>query len=268
MPLPAIGQKSEKHERGATLVCGGAPGTPGGVLLAGVAALRVGAGKLQLGVHHTAAVELAVAVPEALVVGLGDIEQLVQKADAVLVGPGTAEPGEIAEVFAVVVKRLDDEATLVVDAGALAALANEPSLIADVRGQTILMPNPAEMAVLLDRPVKEIKSDPHDALAAAVERFGTTVTLRMAETLTGAPGRPSYLDQAGGAGLGTSGSGDVLAGAIAGLAARGADPLTATVWATHLHAIAGDRCSARVGPVGFLARELLDELPPALVSLS
>ena len=69
---------------------------------------------------------------------------------------------------------------------------------------------------------------------------------------------------AGHAGLGTSGSGDVLAGAIAGLLARGADLAQAACWATFLHAVAGDRLAARVGRLGFLARELVDQLPIVL----
>jgi NAD(P)H-hydrate repair Nnr-like enzyme with NAD(P)H-hydrate dehydratase domain len=77
-----------------------------------------------------------------------------------------------------------------------------------------------------------------------------------------------YVDRSGNAGLATSGSGDVLAGLLAGLAARGADPLQAVVWAAHVHGLAGDRLAARIGAVGYLARELLDEIPGVLTSLT
>jgi hydroxyethylthiazole kinase-like uncharacterized protein yjeF len=267
MPLPDLGGTAEKDERGSVVVCGGTRETPGGVLLAGVAALRVGAGRVQLGADRSVVTHLAVAVPEAFVAPLDEIGDAIGDADAVLVGPGTGAPDQIGDVLSVAAERLGARATLVVDAGALAALAKEPELIADVRGRTILMPNPKEMAVLLDRDVDQVLADPRGALASAIDRFGATVTLRGADTLTAAPGQPCYLDQSGCAGLGTGGSGDVLAGAIAGLAARGADPLTATVWANHLHGVAGQRCSARIGPVGFLARELLDELPAAVLAL-
>jgi NAD(P)H-hydrate repair Nnr-like enzyme with NAD(P)H-hydrate dehydratase domain len=69
-------------------------------------------------------------------------------------------------------------------------------------------------------------------------------------------------------GLGTSGSGDVLAGAVAGLAARGATPLDSALWGLHLHGTSGERLARRVGAVGFLARELLDEMPAVLDSLT
>lgn len=72
---------------------------------------------------------------------------------------------------------------------------------------------------------------------------------------------------AGHSGLGTSGSGDVLAGALVGLLARGVELSQAACWATYLHAAAGDRLAARVGSLGFLARELLDQLPLVLTEL-
>ena len=82
------------------------------------------------------------------------------------------------------------------------------------------------------------------------------------------PGGAAWRDEAGGAGLGTSGSGDVLAGVVGGLLARGCMPAQAAVWGQYAHAAAGDRLAARLGRVGFLARELLDELPAVLSSLA
>ena len=267
MPLPEIGGESEKRARGSVLVCGGTRRTPGAVLLAGIAALRVGAGRLQIAVDAASVDHMAVAVPEALVVPTDQAADAVPAADAVLVGPGTSSPDESREMLAATTERLADNAVMVIDAGALGALADSPQLIAKVRDRTVLMPNPSEMGVLLSRPTEEITENPHDALGRAVESFGATVTLRAPESLTTAPAADCYLDQSGNAGLATSGSGDVLGGAIAGLAARGASPLIATLWATHLHGIAAARCAARIGPVGFLSRELLDELPAAMAAL-
>jgi NAD(P)H-hydrate repair Nnr-like enzyme with NAD(P)H-hydrate dehydratase domain len=129
------------------------------------------------------------------------------------------------------------------------------------------MPNPSEMAAVLRCAVEAVTAEPDRALAAAIERFRVVVTLRGAETWTGGPGTAVWVDRCGSAGLATSGSGDVLAGLIAGLAARGADPLTAALWANHVHAVAGDRCAAARGGLGFLARELLEEVPLAMRAL-
>jgi NAD(P)H-hydrate repair Nnr-like enzyme with NAD(P)H-hydrate dehydratase domain len=94
------------------------------------------------------------------------------------------------------------------------------------------------------------------------QRYGTVVSY---ESLIAAPDGRRWSVPAGHAGLGTSGSGDVLAGAIGGLLARGADLAQAACWGTYLHATAGDRLAARVGRLGFLARELADELPFVIV---
>jgi NAD(P)H-hydrate repair Nnr-like enzyme with NAD(P)H-hydrate dehydratase domain len=74
--------------------------------------------------------------------------------------------------------------------------------------------------------------------------------------------------RAGNAGLGTSGSGDTLSGVIAGLAARGAELVQASAWGVFLHGRAGDVLARKVGPLGFLARELLAEIPPLMARLS
>ena len=60
----------------------------------------------------------------------------------------------------------------------------------------------------------------------------------------------------------------MVAGLLAGFAARGADPLDSTLWAIHVHGVAGERCAADIGPVAFLARELLDQVPQAVAALS
>jgi len=108
-----------------------------------------------------------------------------------------------------------------------------------------------------------VQGDPEAVLGRAVDRFGCVVTLRTPQAWTAAPGSRAYLDQSGTSGLATSGSGDVLAGLIAGYAARGADALDAVLWATHVHGTAAMGCATRTGDVGFLARELLDEIGAA-----
>ena len=91
-------------------------------------------------------------------------------------------------------------------------------------------------------------------------RICATVAVRGPETVIAGPGGEWYVDRHGTVGLATSGSGDVAAGLAAGFAARGADPVTAAVWAAAVHGLAGER----LGGPGFLARELLDVVPAVL----
>ena len=280
-PLPDHGEGTTKHARGRVLVVGGTAETPGAVLLAGVAALRAGAGTVQLATAATAASGLAIAVPEARVIGIdgeepGDfdhsavdkLQPLLDKADAVLVGPGTFAPEATAGLVRAAVDALRaTDGRLILDAGSLPLLQDEPSLLAPLGARAVAMPNPSEMALLLDIEEDTVDDDPEGVLRRAVERLGCVVTLRGAETWSAGPDTPPYLDQSGTSGLATSGSGDVLAGLIAGYAARGAEALDAVLWATHVHGAAATRCAAVTGDVGFLARELLDEIGPTHLML-
>jgi ADP-dependent NAD(P)H-hydrate dehydratase len=90
---------------------------------------------------------------------------------------------------------------------------------------------------------------------------GAIVVLKSQRTVVAAPDGPSLAYEGGGPGLATGGSGDVLAGIAGGLLARGADPFIAAAWSVWLHGEAGKRVAKRIGPIGFLARELLVEIP-------
>ena len=269
-PLPA--GADSKYDRGQVVVIGGARKSPGGALLAGVAALRVGAGRLTLGVGASVAVPLAVAVPEAGVVGLaetpagavrgGDLDALADElgeADAVVLGVGLDDADEARALLGTLPGLLGGSTRLLLDAYALGALAG---LGDDFHPASalVLTPNPAEAGLLLGRDLDDLQDD----VTRIAARFTATVSC---QGVIAAPDGRIWLTGTGQGGLGTSGSGDVLAGAIGGLLARGADPEQAACWGTWLHAAAGDRLNARVGPTGYLARELLPELPTLLAEL-
>lgn len=250
LPVPDGG----KHARGTVLVAGGAPATTGAVLLAGVAALRAGAGVLRLAVADSRAAALGVAVPEAAVYGHAELADALSNVDALLLGPGLDDVDGTETVLRDTVAALDPDTALVLDAYALRALARVPELGPRA---AVLTPNTAEGAALLG-----YEPDDLDAGAREIaDRYGAVVSL-YGHVAT--PDGRSYRDEAGDTGLGTSGSGDVLAGIVAGLLARGAEPDQAACWATYAHAAAGLRLAARLGRLGYLARELADEVPVVL----
>jgi hydroxyethylthiazole kinase-like uncharacterized protein yjeF len=258
-----------KRTRGHVAVVGGSRSTPGAVMLAGLAALRVGAGVLALAVSESVAGSVATAIPEASVTGLAlsesdpdpHIGSIVERADAVLVGPGLDAPGPAQRLLSDVLGEIEDRTPLVLDAFALGVLPKtDPQRVA---GRAVITPNTAEAAHLLS--VDDIED--RDAGAVACELAATfDCVVSYQSNIAAADGR-HWTVPSGHPGLGTSGSGDVLAGAITGLVARGTDPAQAACWATFLHAAAGDRLAARVGRLGFLARELVDQLPLVLVEL-
>ncbi|GAA2722210.1 NAD(P)H-hydrate dehydratase [Cellulomonas aerilata] len=272
-PLPAT--EASKYGRGQVLVVGGARGTPGAAMLAAVASLRAGAGRLSLAVAESVAVPVAVAIPESGVVGLpetssgsvrGDgaerLADSVASSDAVLVGPGLDDAEETAALLRGLAPHVGDDTAVVLDAYALGVLPGLDEVVERLAGRLVLTPNTGEAARLLGREIDD--DDLADAVAEIAARYGAVVSC-YGEVADPTGGR--WQMSTGYAGLATSGSGDVLAGVLCGLLARGADRAQATCWGTHLHAAAGDRLAARIGPTGFLARELLDELPVVLSEL-
>lgn len=280
-PLPETDDDAEKEDRGRVVVIGGSSSVPGAILLAGVAALRTGAGKLQLATSRSVAPALAVAVPEALVVPLDEddegailgaaaakaVSERVAKADVVLVGAGMSQP---RSAYDLVTALLDVPGPmLILDAAAITCLGEGATrLLEPARDRIVVTPNALEAAALAAMDVEEVLRDRLTTATALAERLGVVVALKGPTTYTCGPRGERFADDAGNPGLGTSGSGDVAAGAIAGIAARGCDLLRATVWGMHAHAVAGDRLAERMGPVGYLARELLDELPAVMADLA
>lgn len=271
-PLPAAG--NSKYERGQIVIIGGAARSPGAAMLAGLAALRVGAGRLTLAVGSTVATSVAVAIPECGVVPLPETpdghvagEGVVAAAsdigtaDAVLVGPGLDEPEEMTRLLRLLPELVSDHAILSLDAYALGVLRKVPAVAKTFAGRLILSPNTSEAARLLDR---ETNGSANDVREIA-EQYNAVVTC--GDFICTPDGRLWEVGTGTG-GLGTSGSGDVLAGAIAGLAARGAEPEQAAVWGTHIHAAAGDHLAITVASLGYLASELLPELPRVIAGIA
>ncbi|MDQ4047670.1 MAG: NAD(P)H-hydrate dehydratase [Actinomycetota bacterium] len=298
-PLPSAG--ADKYSRGAVLVSGGARRTPGATLLAGTAALRAGAGRLTLAVPESVAVQLAVTLPEAGVIGLREsaggslgsdgLEALFEdfdSADTVLIGPGLDDIDGTEALLRELLRHeaartaeargtdQDDDggpAAIVLDAYALGCLSKLVDDLDPWAGRLILTPNPTEAAILLGR---DVDLGDESALAAAVveisEKYQAVVSCQGLIARPPGGDAPEAAERwqitTGFGGLGTSGSGDILAGAIAGLRARGTTDAQAACWGTHLHAAAGDRLASRLGSLGFLARELADELPPLMMELN
>jgi hydroxyethylthiazole kinase-like uncharacterized protein yjeF len=128
----------------------------------------------------------------------------------------------------------------------------------------LLTPHAGEMAHLTGIAKEEIGGAPERIALEAAQRWNAVVALKGARTVIAAPGGDRWQHDGGNVGLATSGSGDVLAGIIAGLAARGADLTQAASWGVALHARAGERLAERLGKLGYLARELYDEIPTLL----
>lgn len=268
-PLPALDHRLGKVARGTVLVVGGSDEIPGAAMLAALAALRSGAGTLVIATSRNIAPHVAVAVPEARVIGVRstvtgelapscgrELRDELAASNAILVGPGMRDRRAAGGVLASCVK-VNARAPVVIDAGALLAFR-------ELRTRpvgAVLTPHAGEMAALLDLEPEDVLEKPRALALEAARQLDAIVVLKGAVTYIAAPDGACYANTAGNLGLGTCGSGDTLSGVIAGLAARGAASLQAAVWGVHVHAKAGDVLARDVGPLGYLARELLAEIP-------
>ena len=261
-PLPPLSEDGDKETRGRALVIGGSREVPGAAILAGVAALRAGAGKLQIATEEMVAVAIGVAVPEAKVISGSPLAH-VKEAQSVTLGCGMTPGADLDRLLAEVLA-CGAEVPLVLDAAALGCLAGVAAEVRAWAGGVALLPHAGEMARLLECDPEEVEIDPLTAVRRAAERYRAVALVKGRFSFIAAPDGRAFCFEGGGIGLATSGSGDVLAGIVGGLAARGADVLTAALWGVWLHGEAGRILTERVGRVGFLAREI-SELVPGLL---
>jgi hydroxyethylthiazole kinase-like uncharacterized protein yjeF len=277
--LPQPSADADKQDRGVAMVAGGSFEIPGALLLAGLAALRAGAGKLQLAGPRSAASALGIALPEARVFALpetGDglldrkagarAAECAHGADAILVGPGMLGEEAVRGFMDEFVRRVSDK-QLVIDAVALSALRGGRYRFTE-ESRVILTPNTGEMAKIAGATRTAVEADPRGVATSVARDLNAVVALKGAETFIATPYGEVFRYSEGEVGLATSGSGDILAGIIVGLLARGATLDQASIWAVYMHGAAGNRLKRRMGAVGFLARELSDEIPALMNGLS
>jgi hydroxyethylthiazole kinase-like uncharacterized protein yjeF len=269
-PLPPV-IDGDKETKGRILVIAGSRQVPGAALLTATAAMRAGAGKVSIACVESIAVQVGIAMPEALVVGLPEDERggfdseavkpLTERAnsvDAVVAGPGMDRSETSKHIAAAL---MGSRARLAFDAGVLRALES-PGKSRSPR--PILLPHSGELASLLDCDEQAIERDPVGCGRRAAERFHSIVLVKGVTSHVVTSEGQSWTYEGGAPGLGVSGSGDVLAGIVGGLLARGAEPLNALLWAVWLHGEAGASLGRKVGPIGFLAREIASEIPSLL----
>lgn len=271
-PLPPI-IDGDKKSKGRILVLAGSRDVPGAALLAAEAAMRTGAGKLKIATVESAATAIGAAMPEAMVIGLpeaddggfGDavdqVEELAGEVDAVVAGPGVRRNEACKRIADAL---LESETSLALDVAFLETL--EPLHERELKraSRPVLLPNADELVALLGCEAEQVEGDPVGCGHRAAQLYCSVVLVKGVTSHVVEPGGKSWTYEGGAPGLGVSGSGDVLAGIVGGLLARGAEPLNALLWAVWLHGEAGAALAKKVGPVGFLAREIAGEIPALL----
>ena len=250
-------RNSHKGSFGTAGILGGAPTMVGAALLAGRAALRLGCGKVYLGLLDPAGPSVDLRQPELMLRRPGSLLQTALTALAA--GPGLGVSLEASELLE---NAISLDQPLVLDADALNLIAREGNLqvaLASRLNPAILTPHPSEAARLLDCTTAEVQADRIAAAREIARHYQCHVALKGCGTVIAAVDGQFWLNSTGNPGMATAGMGDVLTGLIVALLAQGWPPLAALLAGVHLHGAAADRLVATgIGPIGLTAGEVID----------
>ncbi len=281
--LPARGPMTHKGELGRVAILAGSRGMSGAALLCALGALRGGAGLVRVVTPLGVQPLIASAEPCCMTLGLAEdahgqfavaarqqLQETLAWASVAAIGPGIGQGEGVREVVSELL--LHFRGPLIVDAdglNTLASLGDWPTL-REPHAPLVLTPHPGEMRRLLEaQGCDGLSLDGDDArlnAAATLAHYsGAIVVLKGHRTLVFSTNQ-FFVNETGNAGMASGGMGDVLTGLLASLVGQGLAPFDAAVLAVHAHGAAGDDLALRVGPIGFLARDLAQALPTALAA--
>ena len=269
-PLPVHPEGTDKNSRGRVMLVGGSLTVPGGLVLTATAAFRAGAGKVQIALPEPLAIPTGMAMPESgmfplpvsdagEIAGLGDLAERAVACGCLAIGPAMGGTEAAEAVLDGLLPKA--EGPVILDAAAVAAARDRHEMVAALPGGAILTPHAGEMAQLTGLDCDEIEARREAVAVEYAGRLDAVLLVKGSTTLIASPGGELAIYGGGGVRLATGGSGDVLTGIIAGLTARGLPAWEAACWGVWLHGEAGRRLAERMGPMGFLARELPGEIP-------
>jgi len=275
--LPARPLSANKGTFGRCLVAAGSVNYVGAAYLACAAATRVGAGLVTLATARSLQPILAAKLTEVTYLPLPESEpgivapeaaQVIESGLAgygvLLVGCGLGQSQPAREFLGSLLYSSQNLPPLVLDADALNILAGIDGWWERLEVPAVLTPHPGEMSRLMGLPVPEIQSDRLGAAREAATTWKKTVVLKGAHTVVAAPDGRAAVDPVANPGLASAGTGDVLAGAIAGMAAQGLSPFDAAVAGVFLHSQAGEAVRRQLGDAGMVAGDLLPMLPSVI----
>ncbi|WP_293840094.1 NAD(P)H-hydrate dehydratase [uncultured Phascolarctobacterium sp.] len=269
--LPLRKANAHKGDAGRVVICAGSPGYTGAAALASYAAVKAGAGLVSLYTPLSSRDVLAIKLTEVMVHGLlermpgilgggaaSDVASNAEAADVLAIGPGLGTSESTQETVRTILQKITTP--VVIDADALTALAGHTEILAAMQAQKVLTPHPGEMARLTGLEIAEIEADRINVAKKYAEEWQAIVVLKGAPTVIGCPNGTVYVNSTGNSSLATGGSGDVLTGIIAGLAAQEISLQEAAICGVYLHGLAAELTGI---DIGLAAGELAALLPQA-----
>ena len=274
--LPERGFETHKRSAGVAVVIGGSRLMTGAVCLSAEAAYRAGAGLVTVAVpegilpvvqtrlRETTFIPLPETGEGTVAASIERLEQGLEAADAVAIGPGMTTQEETAAYVRTLVRSCP--VPVLVDADGLNAFAGRADELADRRSPAVLTPHAGEFARLSGSSAAEVTADRVGRARALAGRTGATVLLKGSRTVVAEPGGPVRVNPTGGPFLATGGTGDVLTGIITGFLAQGMEPADAAACGAYVHGLAGLRAASSRGD-GMVAGDLLEPVAEVLEEL-
>jgi NAD(P)H-hydrate epimerase len=263
---------AHKGRAGHLLVISGSPGKTGAAAMTATSAMRSGAGLVTLGIPESLNPVLEAKVTEVMTYALPEthdgmldvsgteaVLRLLSGKNCLAIGPGIGTAPETEELFFNTLTK--SRAPLVIDADGLNLLARQPGILKLVRVPVVLTPHPGEMARLCKMSVKAVQEDRIACARRFSKLYGITVVLKGARTIISHPDGTVFINITGNAGMASGGMGDVLTGLIAGFVVQGYSPAVSAHMGVYLHGAAADSLADQTGPIGYLATDVMEQIP-------
>jgi NAD(P)H-hydrate epimerase len=281
LPTPLLRSKSHvcKNEFGHVLVLAGSKQMLGAGALTSLAAIRSGAGLVTLGIPQSLNSTIHKKIDNVIMTlplketrdqtlassALGQIKDFYSRYNAIAIGPGLSSNPDTQRFILRVIET--SPLPLIIDADALNALCRHLNILNKTSTVKILTPHPGEMSRLVEQEKNIIENNRKKISEVFAEEYNCTLLLKGDKTIVASPGRKTYTNTTGNAGMATAGSGDVLTGMIAAFVAQGLSGFNAAKYGAYLHGKAGDLAAKSKTRLAMIASDIIDCIPKAVKSL-
>ncbi len=267
--------ETHKGKTGHLLVVAGSTGKTGAAAMTAVSAMRAGAGLVTLGVAESLNSVVAAQVLEAMTTplpqirlgilgdtALDEIQGLTAGKTCLAIGPGIGQALETRSLVEKVIRQI--EIPMVIDADGLNNIVGQTGLLKKLKAPAVLTPHPGEMARLIETSPAAVQQNRLACARDLAVNFGVHVVLKGAATVIAHPNGTAFVNSTGNPGMASGGMGDVLTGVLAGFITQGFSPEAAAHAAVYLHGAAADTLAKTIGPIGYLAGEVMNAIPGAI----
>ncbi len=270
---------THKGTYGHLLMLSGSLGKTGAAVMAGKAALKMGAGLVTAGVPKSCLPIVARSMMELMTEPLPETEigtlsaealpeilELLEHKDAMMLGPGISTHESTKGLVLSLIPQI--KVPMVLDADALNILASRPALLKSLSKPAVVTPHPGEFARLVNLPLKDVLARKLELVPRFAAKYGVYVVLKGFRTLTATPEGMTFINPTGNPGMATAGSGDVLSGMLASMIMQEKNILDAILAAVYVHGLSGDIAASRLGEKALTAGNMITTLPAAIKTLS